>query len=243
MPQEKLRSETVYASCSAYALGWSLGAARATALLAQSVAQDDTDPVVPAVVTLRLLRDLAPIALRIDGGATHLAKSRSRHFAAAYHSTCGVWLTVDDDVAADAEAVATVLSAVRDNDKPRVCLAPCLLRGSSGVASVEWSSLYLTRSVLSGGKVRSAVRGGFGLVAMNRKAIDEIARACPWFTDDDGTQTPAPFAEVFDAGRWIGEDLAFFHRLPPTVTVEASLTGHTVHAGLELSLASLTAGA
>ena len=108
---------------------------------------------------------------------------------------------------------------------------------AAGVACVEWTSVYVERKLSGGGMARRARRGGFGLVAMNRAAMQAAALGAPQYVDDDGTRRPAPFLELItDEGSWLGEDLAFFARLSPAVLVEALVTGETWHAGSPLDL-------
>lgn len=250
-------NDLVFASCSAYALGCIAGPRQAVQMITDAVQAKSWDltvgPVL-AVGTLRELLEMTPVALRVDGGATHIGKSRSRHLSEALRSKADTWLTVDDDVLADGEAVGTVLAAVDSESEPRVCIAPYLLRGKPDVVGVEWSEVNVTRAVhFEGeqvGRVRTAKRGGFGLVAMNRLAMEAAADVSPWFRDDDGRAKPAAFLEVMQPtagdsagtkplGRWLGEDLAFFERLPSNVLVEAAVSGTVQHGELELELSQL----
>lgn len=228
-----------FVSCSSYVLGSLFGPARACELITEAVKHETKKPPCFAVEALRRLTKLADVKLRVDGGASHLGKSRSRHFFDALSSDCDVWISIDDDVSATAETLGWLLDAVR-GDAPRVCIAPCLLRGS-GVVNVEWSPVYLERSLVSGGVARRASAGGFGLVAMNRAAMVLAAGAAPsWKDGHDGAVKPAPFLEMLSSdGVWTGEDIAFFRRLPREVEVEALTEGRTNHAGYELSLEAL----
>lgn len=229
---------TVYASCSSYVLGCLYGPARAAELVNEAVAHPAKKPPIFAVTALRALTKLADVTLRVDTGATHIGKSRSRHFYAALQSECDVWLTIDDDVSASPETVAWLIACV-DIHTPCVCIAPYIQRGGQAdVASVEFSPVYYERTLLpAGGSARRALRGGFGLVAMNRAAMKAIATASPSFRDDDGQTKPAAFLEILtEHGKWLGEDLSFFARVPREVEVMALTTGKTIHAGHELAL-------
>jgi hypothetical protein len=177
------------------------------------------------------------VTLRIDGGGSHLGKSRSRHFHDAFVSDCDVWLSIDDDVSASPLTLQLLLCAVQ-GPTARVCVAPCLMRGS-GAANIEWSQVYLERNIEPGGTARRIRAGGFGLVAMNRAAMKAAVTAAPSWKDFDGLKG-APFLEMLsDDGTWVGEDIAFFRRLPREVEVEALTTGKTIHAGYELCLEAL----
>lgn len=238
-------NDLVFASCSCYALGCLAGPREAVRLVSAAVENPNADPPVLAVLALRTLLDLAPVALRVDGGATHIGKSRSRHLASAIDSGAKIWLSIDDDVTCDEQTLLTLLAAV-DREEPHVCFAPYLLRGDPSVAAVRWSPVVVTRNV-GPGSVRRAQDGGFGLVAMNRAAMLAIRDAVPLFRDDDGEIKPAAFLEAMvhdmsgaggesPVGRWLGEDLAFFWRLPESVTVEAAITGLVRHGDHEIDL-------
>lgn len=263
----------IYTSMSSYMAGRLLGIRRGTFELnrmLQELAQGDSkrtrhitvqgeerivdDCWVPALRSINSLRHLAELELRLDCGATSIAKSRSRHFTAAFESECSAWLTIDDDVEVSIESLAWLLTAIEwDNPgaSPRVCIVPCLLR-EQGVANVEWSPIYSVRRVdhpkYPHGQVRAAARGGFGCVAMNRAAIEAIANAAgrEWL-DNDGTLKFAPFREKWEAGgnlgglgcKWHGEDVSFFERLPARVQVEALSIGESLHAGYGLDFGEL----
>lgn len=234
----------VFASCSSYVLGSLMGPARACELITQAARNATARPPCFAVRALRDLTSIADVTLRVDGGSSHLAKSRSRHFYDALMSDCEVWLSIDDDVSASRETLEWLLDAVT-GDVPRVCLAPCLLRGARGDASpvlnVQWNNVLLERDLPRGGIARRCAAGGFGLVAMNRAAMHSASKACPtWRDPTDGNVKPAAFLEMLtDSGEWIGEDVAFFRRLPRDVEVYALVTGETLHAGHALSLEAL----
>ena len=226
-------------------LGGERGAAQLTAILGADTGNDSQW--FPALRTLRLLRKLTDVELRLDTGATNIAKSRSRHFTAAVDSKCSGWLTIDDDVEASLETLGWLLAAIEGNE-PRICMAPCLLRDGQ-TANVEWTELYSVRRVdhhlFPHGQARRARRGGFGLVAMNRAALDRIASHNPrtWL-DDDGERKWWVFAETQvprgDSLRWLGEDLSFFENVPVGVEIEALSTGETMHAGYGLDFGELT---
>lgn len=245
----------VFASCSSYTLGQMTSPVDACALISGAVGDVSREQLLPAVHALRELRKLdVEIELRVDGGSTYLAKSRSRHLAAALESTCDVWLTIDDDLDTTRETLALLLAAVASRTGPSICFAPYLLRhgsdvafgGGSDVACVEWSPVYLERPVgyvVDGpsGFVRRAVRGGFGLVAMNRAALEVVQLTVPSFRDNDGKMKPAAFLEQLNAaGEWLGDDLAFYSRMKGSdVVIEGLLTGETTHAGQRLDLSTL----
>lgn len=233
----------VFASCSSYVLGQLFGPARACELMTDAVKHGSRKPPCFAVEALRRLSKLADVTLRLDGGASHIGKSRSRHFFDALSSDCAAWVSIDDDVSASTQTLQWLLAAV-EGETARVCIAPCILRGGEAV-NVDWSPVYYERNVMGfeAGRARRALAGGFGLVAMNRPAMVAAAGAAPsWKDPHDGLMKPAPFLEMLSAdGTWTGEDVAFFRRLPRDVDVEALTTGKTNHGGFELSLEALSA--
>jgi hypothetical protein len=226
----------VFASCSSYVLGQLFGPVRACELMTDAIVHPQKKPPCFAVEALRRLTKLADVTLRVDGGSSHIGKSRTRHFFDALQHDCDVWFSIDDDVNATAETLAWLLAAV-DSKTPRVCIAPCVLRNGQSV-NVEWSPIHFERAIPTGGMCRRATAGGFGLVAMNRPAIVAAARAAPsWRDEYDRNLKPAVFLESLSIdGVWTGEDISFFRRLPREVEVEALTTGKTTHAGCELSL-------
>lgn len=228
----------VLASCSSYVLGCLKGPREATELIARAVADPTQAQLLPAVHALRELRHLADIALRVDGGATHIGKSRSRHFAAALESDADVWLYVADDTDTTRETLGWLLDAV-NRDEPSFCFAPCTLRADSDVATVQWPSIIVDRPLSNGGRARRAMRGD-GIGAMNRAALVAIAQNSPTWRDDvDGRLKPAPYAEILEpGGAWLGEDMSICKRLEG-VTLEALITGETTHAGVRLELGAI----
>lgn len=228
----------LFVSCSSYLLGQVFSPREGTKMLQDACADVLKPAPVAAVEAIRALRDLADLTLRVDCGATHIGKTRSRHFNDALKSECDAWLTIDDDVTATKETLAALLECVSVSE-PRICIAPCLLRASD-VVNVEWEYIVRELRMPSGNAIRNAVRGGFGLVAMNRAALESAANVAPSWLDDDGSRKLAPFLETLSpGGKWLGEDLAFFARLPPRVEVWALTTGATTHAGATLNLADV----
>ena len=192
-------------------------------------------PVVRAVTRLRGVFD---VALHIDAGGTNIAKARSRAMHAFLQSDADVWVSIDDDVEADATTLAELVQAVQGTTV--VCIAPCWLREQDRV-NVMLDPLGETRELLGGSRVLAALAGGFGLVAMSKSAAHRFAgryKDTLKFKDDDGQEKIAVFRDAIHQGQWFGEDMAFFLRTPPGVNVEALGTGRTVHAGRTLDLSS-----
>jgi hypothetical protein len=200
----------------------------------------------PVAYTIARAMRVFDVGLFVDAGATQIGKCRSRAMAHAMkHPEFEVWLSVDDDV----EATLPTLVALYDacsGGAPSIAIAPCFLRGRP-LVNVAFPQVVVERKLVgSSAKLRTALYGGFGLVAMSQQALKRID--CDWFIDDDGEHKPAAFADIIVdaeqtgddwAGKkiWFGEDLSFFLRVPRSVRVEALLTGYTRHAGETLNLA------
>jgi hypothetical protein len=199
--------------------------------------------ILPAMHTITELARFSELEVRCDGGCSDVAKYRSRMLAEFLGSAHRVWLTIDDDVSASREVLKNLLTVV-ERDAPAIAIAPCVLRDGATV-NVEWTTVIYDAALPNGAKIRRAKRAGFGLVAMNRAAAEAVEHATleellfrPWIDDDGQKKAPAFFPDYRD-GRWFGEDVSFFRRVPPTVEVWALLEGETVHAGYALELAEL----
>lgn len=228
-----------------YALGHQIGMAEAMRKIRIQLEAPNRDSF-PAVRTIARLRQIDEVTLRLDTGGTYLGKVRSRAFHAALESGADYWVTVDDDVEATMPTLRWMLDAVRLSDG--VCMVPYLLRSGNADETTVSVTLHrfqidAARELANGGKVLPALYGGFGLVAMSRHAMVEIAAANAhekWI-DDDGVQKLALFHELLRDAKWWGEDLSFFMRCPTNVKIEVLVTGESCHAGRPLRLENLLA--
>jgi hypothetical protein len=154
-----------------------------------------------------------------------------------------------------------------DDLVPRVVIVPYMMRVPAGQAqiadglpstttrlAVTLPAIFEERAIrFNVDKVSRLARlvkmpkghgGGFGLVGMNRLAMQAIVDAADktklrWI-DGDGAEKLALFYESLEDGLWYGEDTSFFrHRIPEGVSVEALLCGSIVHAGVSLDLDKL----
>jgi hypothetical protein len=237
----------LFVSSQFYALGRQLGLARAMRTVHLQIDHPDRDSL-PAVRCIFRLNQIEPVQLRIDTGATCIAKTRSRAFHDALAAvSCDVWVAIDDDVEATLPTLQALIEAVRTSDG--ICLAPYLLRRGSSDDPLRLSidlrayQLQHPRLLPSGGQVVPGIGGGFGLVAMSKHAMVEIATAnvAELWDDDDGIQKLALFRETLEKRQWWGEDLAFFRRVPSNVPIEVLVTGHTCHGPEALDLSNLVA--
>lgn len=244
----------VIVTLSAYTLGKTLGLEAGMRELERQMRSPDRESL-PAARTVARLRELSSVAVRADTGGTVLGQVRSRHAHDAWHIGeqigASVWVSVDDDVEATTATLLNLLVAVGHglaDPAPRIVVAPCLLRLAEGrhVANVEFPLIETPPRVLpNGARLRKCKAGGFGLVAMNRAALGAVRKeamalgAEGEFIDADGVVRLALFHTAIRDRRWLSEDLSFFARVPPSVSVEALVTGHTAHAGRSLDLSSL----
>jgi hypothetical protein len=240
----------IFVTTHAYALGHRLGIERGAAEFQRQCEAPDNDSL-PVVRTITRLRKLDEVCLWVDTGATRLAESRSRAFHAALQSQADVWFSCDDDCEATLETVCWMVDAVRD--EPVVCLAPYWARLSQiqperinlQIPEVPEGQSRRFRYLKGNGKTIEARHGGMGLVATSRDAMERIARhnADLTYTDTEGLTRCALFIEAIKDGFWMGEDLAFFSRIPPDVRIEALVTGITMHHGKQLDLELMVLGA
>lgn len=221
----------VYATISSYILGRVFGPQIAASTLQEMVTSPNPSQMpLPGCITVKRLAMIAPdvdsVTLHADGGGTHIAKTRSRHFTAALEADADVWLTVDDDVEADKQCLSSMLLLL-DSKEPRVVIAPCYMRGTE-VVNIQEPPIRQERSFPVRHRVIHA--GGFGLVGVNRAALQTIGWR--WErVDDVGGKTLIPvFAEKMTSKAWLGEDVSFCERArDAAVELLAVLVGTTKH--------------
>lgn len=247
----------LFVSMSAYMAGRLMGAHEATDYFHKLIPLPDgqaDEKFFPAVRSIRQLRLLADLELRLDTGATDIGKSISRHFSAALESSCAAWFNFDDDVETSPSTLAWMLAAV-DFDtvqtEPRVCFAPYIFRANDllkrqqALASVEWHPIYSTRAVAHAkhphGQARACKRAATGLIVMNRLAMEKLAaHVGPTWNDDDGKAKYPVAYSIMEAGAWAGPDFSLCQRIEAAgIPMEALITGETIHQGLALDLGEL----
>jgi hypothetical protein len=229
----------VCASVITYELGKRLGHTEAAAEFyrqASSLIESKTD--LPAASCVRRLRKLADVALIHDCGGTSIGIGRSRQFTMALETGADVWLSIDDDLDCSSETLAHLLGAL-DPEAQQIVIVPYWLRQASPAVAVTLDpSSGLERVTGTGARLRRAITGGFGLVAVTRPAMLAMVKAWPGleYLDGDGKTRIGMFIEFIRNGWWYREDFAFFSRVPRSVRVEALLSGYTNHDGRPLRL-------
>lgn len=244
----------VFFSTSTYALGKELGLEQATVAFNDMLERPTNDGhTLPVVRVIARLRQFAEVGLWHDCSATSIGKARSRAFHEALKSKCPTWLVCDDDVECTEETLQHLLAAV-DTPIPTVVIAPCVTRGSN-VVNVSLVPGAERRKLRTGGECIPALAGGFGLVALNHTALEEMRDRYTQtltFVDHDGVDKVAVFMEMLVSsgqvyvpgrrfgGMWCGEDVSFCSRaLDCGVRLEALVSGLTAHAGVPLQLATV----
>jgi len=236
----------VFVSTSVYALAHQVGMVAAIEEFKRQLDLPTKDAL-PVVRTITRIRNLdAEIGLHVDAGATFIGMARSRAFHEAYKSGLP-WISVDDDIDVTMDLAAAMLDVICEPDPvPRLVFVPYLTRDDRPRLTMNIPLVRVERE-WKGAKLLTFPKGqggGFGMVGMSRLAMEHVvkyAEGTPeltWY--DDGERKLALFYERLEDGLWQGEDTSFYrYRIPPTVTVEALLTGTCVHAGVPLNLATL----
>lgn len=228
---------TIFFSTHCYSLGWQLGIDEAGAEFRRQCEAPDNDSL-SCVRTLQRLRHIDECGAWCDSGSTRLGHSRSLAFDAALNSGCDIWVTCDDDCEADLATLRSMVEAVQTGS--HACIAPFWARGPEPRVDLTLSPCGSSRVLRGGAKLLRATAAGLGLCAMSRAALHAIAEANQdlVYRDAAGVRRLAIFLEAIRPNdlAWMGEDLAFWSRVPPTVLIEAIVTGTTVHAGRMLDL-------
>lgn len=200
------------------------------------------EKILPAAMVVRRLRRLAEVALLHDAGGTSIGHARSRAFSVAERGArngkIDLWISCDDDTQADQETLRHLVGSI-DPDEPQIVIVPCWLRQETPVVNITLDpDAVLDRVSPSGARLRRALYGGFGIVAVSRAALVELGKLYRdlTFVDDDSVERIGIFCEFLKGGWWYREDYAFFSRVPEHVRIEALLTGTTDHDGKILRL-------
>lgn len=226
----------IFASTLIYSLGKQLGYQGAVDEFHKQLKNPGPSSL-PCVRTIARLQQLDDVQLMVDPACTSIAKARSRAFHAAAMSSADVWVSIDDDSEATADTLDLMLQAARSGGD--LVIAPCLLRGQDRV-NVALYQIESERELLDGARLIRAHAGGLAISALGRRAMATLAAAYSpdlLFTDHDGVQRLALFAEEIIGGQWFGEDVSFCARVTAAgLVIEALATGVTSHDGQGLLL-------
>jgi len=226
----------IFVSTMIYALGKILGFEAAVSQFHWQLKNPGPSSL-PAVRAIARLKELDDVQLMVDPACTSIAKARSRAFYAAAMSTADVWVSIDDDSEATADTLDLMLKAARSGGD--LVLAPCRLRGQERI-NVALYTIEAERELLDGARLVRAHAGGLSIAALGRRAMNTLAAAYSpdlSFTDHDGVERLALFAEEIIGGRWFGEDVSFCARVTAAgLVIEALATGVTSHDGQGLLL-------
>lgn len=241
--------KNVFVSTAIYALGRQMGIAAALVEI-QKQLDHPTPESLPVARTIHRLRQLADVQLRLDCGATIIGHMRSRAFHSAHESGLDAWVSLDDDMDATTETCRFLLDVLEEDVLPLIVIVPCMMRVPEHTNTKLCVALPMVRSIRHAACGARLLRmppkqgGGFGMVGMNRAAMQEMVllyaddRDLQW-DDEDGATKLALFHDMLINGLWYGEDTSFFRRVPATVSVEVLLTGAVNHAGIPLDLETL----
>jgi hypothetical protein len=203
-------------------------------------------PPVPGVDTIRALAQLSPldpVDVNISTGGASLAKERCRQLDWAIKGKGDFWISVDDDCTASLGTLVSFLAAL-NVDTPRCVSVPMIKRASGAFEKPELN--IWPQGGTPNGKLMAIEWSGFGLVGVNRPAlqvISELTRTCS-FLDDDGETRPAIFHEIRERlpgsaeSFWYSEDISFWKRLPASIERWALIEGESDHAGVTLDLSA-----
>jgi hypothetical protein len=187
----------------------------------------------PAFRTLRRIREQVwPIQLKVTHSSL-IARARSLALGAFLESGAPRWISIDDDVDANAQDVGKLLVA-KDVD---ILLAPCALRGGSSpqLNIVVDPGGARTRLIERGVRVFEIESGGFALSMMTRAGAKRLEHAYPElaFAQRDEGRGLGVFLEFIKDGAWWGEDFACCKRAHwAGCRVEALRDTAVSHAGL-----------
>lgn len=223
-----------------YALGKALGIAGAARALARQLL-DEHGEVLPCVRTVQRLQMIDELML-YHGASTTLPKARSRAAHAALAAPkADVWIMIDDDVETDLDTLSRIVAVARSGS---VVVLPCAVRGTEQDhrVNVLWQDSLIR--LVGGVSVRAVARGGCGLMAVPRVALELVRDANSerlTYHDDDGERRVALFEQMFVGGiesqMWLGEDYSFCERLKAAgVDIVAPVEGWSMHDGAVLDL-------
>jgi|WetSurMetagenome_2_1015567.scaffolds.fasta_scaffold10210_4 hypothetical protein len=238
-----------------YGMGKVFGAGKGSQMVHAMIAHQRVGnlPVPESVQTVHGLEALGvgEIGCYVDTGASHLGKARCRALHWGIESGAPVWIACDDDVTATNGTLRALLAAL-DTDTPRAVAVPCALRQAAVDSPIlDGSGRQQVNIDLASinvhptgepcvGDLMPIHRAGFGLVGVNRAALDIIKNSdVERFIDVDGVKRTTMFRDVFEGGRWWGEDLSFWmrlHDLSASIERWALVEGESVHAGIPLRL-------
>jgi len=178
----------------------------------------------PCYRTVAQVEKLEPVMLVSDASGG-LPQCRSRMSGRFLASACDVWLTIDDDLFAEAPVIERLVKLARLN-RQAVFTASYLLR--DGVTQSVGGLLSQGETEL-----RNVGTTGMGLVAMHRDTLTKVAPYAQPAITGTGERYRAYFAEVIDEWcGWCGEDVSFSRRCREAgVPILAVADAPTCHAG------------
>jgi hypothetical protein len=124
-------------------------------------------------------------------------------------------------------------------------VVPFGLRGADDSDRSQVNIRYRAGNNEERGALLPITAGGFGLVAVNRLAMNVIHEVRPSWLDDDNTLRTLLFnceCELTAGGaEWLGEDFSFFKQVRDHVDCWALIRGESDHAGTIIDLGEVGA--
>lgn len=229
--------EPVFATTFLYSACKIVGVDAWPAFLAQQIGSPFAEGVWPSIRTLAgELSHVCDATVKWDA-STYI--DRARCVAAGHFLLSGldVWVTCDDDIAADEEVLRTMILACRAT------------RGGIAVPYMNRDGRSMTFRKVSGptqwlaleggpaAPLRAVDRVGFGLVALHRELVEALAYnpATKWFIESPSSKVRCPqlFVNDVEDSTFIGEDF-FFSKLAEDAgrTLRVLLQAPIEHAGI-----------
>lgn len=236
---------------SCYTMGKLVGPEAATEVIQRMVRRDPSVGNMPSPECVQCVHNLErvttdAIAVHAEASTSHLGAMRSRAQHFAMEQGASIWISCDDDNTASVAALSVMLKWL-ERDEPTAVAIPCALRTGNRDNVQVVPSVPVKYLIGQAHPVVPIEWAGFGIVGVNRAALQLIAKQHDGlaFLDVDGVTRLASFAEswveTWDGDQtvkreWLREDRAWWYRLPRDVQRLAVCAGESTHAGRTIDL-------
>jgi len=146
-------------------------------------------------------------------GSTLITKARCHAAGAFLRSGADVLVSFDDDVVTSPDVLRSLVAACEE--VKTLVSAPCIVRSGTNINWVLEGDRFDRARVERTGDawLYPVERIGFGLFAIHRLAMEQMAAAAEWITTESAPPYPACFREDVREHSWIGEDFHFTERM------------------------------
>lgn len=171
----------------------------------------------------------------VTDASTYIDRARCVAAGRFLLSAADVWITCDDDIAADEEVLRALILACRAT-REGVAL-PYMNRDGRSMTfrkvagPTRWFGVDGGRTL----PLRTVDRIGFGLVALHRDLVEHLAKEVVWFREREGSGLNCPhlFVNDVEEGMFSGEDFSFCRRVERAGrTMRVLLDAPCDHAGI-----------